>query len=211
MLTAALLALAFSPSKASAMDDKSIKEAYEKSYNYGNLGNYGDAIKSLALVHKEYPETYTVNMRLGYLYFLNTNYANASNHYLSAQKAAPKSLPPLLGAMRITNIKEQYEKTEESGYKVLQSDLYNYYGNLYLAYALRKSKKYEAASAIDLKMLEVYPSDAGFLLEYGLLTFAQGNKDAATSALHYLLILDPENVVAKEVLILLNQQGSLRK
>ena len=65
-------------------------------------------------------------------------------------------------------------------------------------------------------MLEAYPTDTAFLLEYGLINYAQGEYAKASSAIEYVLILEPENVSAKEIRQLINQgisqQGSsLRK
>ena len=183
-----------------ALTDQEIENAYYKSYNYEMHGDYSNAIKALALVHKTHPTTYTVNLRLGYLYLLNHNYANAQLHYQAAVKSAPSSISPQLGLMKISNFRGLYDKTEETGYRVLQKDYYNYYANLYLAFALRQSEKYEAAAQINLKMLEIYPSDISFLTEYGLTTYQQGDYEKAKRALQYVLILDPENVTAKETL-----------
>lgn len=209
-LLAAIISL--SPVSAYSMDDKSVREAYLRSYNYMNQGDYKNAINALVLVHNAEASTYTINLRLGYLYYLNKNYANAKAHYLEAQRIVPNAVTPQLGLMRISNILENFEDTELSGYKILQTDGYNYYANLYLAYALRKSQKYDAAEAVTLKMLAVYPEDTGFLLEYGLLNYIQGRNLKAFNALRYLLIFEPENVSANEVLGLIRQQeGSMRR
>ena len=60
-----------------ALTDAEIRDAYYKSYNYEKIQNYSDAINALMPVYNEFPNTYTVNLRLGWLYYLSTNYANA--------------------------------------------------------------------------------------------------------------------------------------
>lgn len=191
-----------------AMTDSDLKGAYAKSLNYENLGKYSSAINVLISVYNTYPTDYTINLRLGHLYYLNANYTNANNLYLEAQRLAPKALSPQLGLMKISNTREEFEKTEMAGYKILRVDNYNYYGNLYLTYALRKSKKFQAAATINNKMLSLYPEDTVFLLEYGLLHFATGENDQAKRALEYLLTLEPENFSAKEVINLIGKKLS---
>ena len=70
----------------SKMNTRDIQNAYSKSYTYEKTQNYNDSIKALKLVLMHYPETYTVNLRLGYLFLLNKKFANAEKHYHKAQK-----------------------------------------------------------------------------------------------------------------------------
>jgi len=200
-----LSALYFSNGAQADLLDKDVTEPYYKSYRYEQVGDYNNAINSLLMIKKSAPTNYTANLRLGYLYFMNKNYANAVVHYQIAHKTAPQAISPQLGLMRIMNTQNNYTQTEAAGYKILQLDLYNYYGNLYLAHALRMNKKFNSAISINLKMLALYPSDTQFLLEYGLLTFAQDKDEQAKQALEYLLVLEPENIVAKETLQILNR------
>jgi len=65
-----------------------IKNAYYRSYQYEKSGNYEDAIKSLMPVYNKYPDGYTLNLRLGWLYYLNKKYANSIYHYEKAMTSA---------------------------------------------------------------------------------------------------------------------------
>ncbi len=188
-----------------------LNDAYTKSFQYEKVGDFSNAINSMLLVQKNRPDDYTLNLRLGYLYLSSYKYANAISFYQKAHKAAPKAIPPQLGLMRIMNIQGKYAESETAGYQILQSDIYNYYGNLYLAYALRMSKKWDIALQVNLKMLAAYPSDKLFLLEYSLLSVAQKNTKAARQALNYLLMLDPENITAKETLSTLSKQPMVKQ
>jgi tetratricopeptide (TPR) repeat protein len=72
------------------MNQKEIESAYHSSYQHETAQKYDKAITALSKVYKEYPTGYTVNYRLGWLYYLSANYANAMQnltaaiHYLSA-------------------------------------------------------------------------------------------------------------------------------
>jgi tetratricopeptide (TPR) repeat protein len=180
---------------------KRISEAYYKSYNYEKMGNYNDAIKALKLVHKKYPKGYTVNYRLGYLYNVNKQYANAKSHFKKAILTSRYSIEPKLGLMLVQMTKGDYKDAEEIGHQILSTDYYNYYANLRLAYVLRKQNKAELAEKTVLKMLSLYPIDIYFLLEYGILKMNSSDYTTAKTVFGDVLILDPENVLANQFLI----------
>ncbi len=183
-----------------ALTDAEIWEAYYKSYNYEKMENYQDAIKALLPVYTAYPDGYTVNIRLGWLYYLNKKYANSLEHYDNAIKSAPYSLEAKLGRLLPLLAQEKYDQVETEAFMILNVDYYNYYGNLRLIIALRMQGKYDVAEKIALKMLTVYPIDILFLTEYGLIKSAQGDTDTAVRVFNDILILDPENVTAKAFL-----------
>ena len=54
-----------------------IAKAYSESYRQEAVGKYVEAIRALGEVFEAYPKTYTVNYRMGWLYYLNRNYADA--------------------------------------------------------------------------------------------------------------------------------------
>lgn len=199
-----LLCISF-VSHAKELSKEKITEAYYKSYNYEKSGNFKDAIKSLQLVYGKYPKTYGVNNRLGYLYRLNTQFKNSESHYKQAITALPDSLTPKLGLMQVYLQANKMDDASKIGYQILSIDFYNYYGNLKLAYLLRVTNKLEMAEKILIKMLIRYPSDVLFLTEFGLLKYKQNELARATYIMQEVLILDPENVNARSVILALEK------
>ncbi len=190
---------------AKELSTEQISQAYYKSYNYEKSGNYQDAIKALQLVYKEYSKAYGVNNRLGYLYRLNAQYKNAESHYKQAISALPDALTPKLGLMYVYLQAQSYDEASKIGYQVLSIDFYNYYGNLRLAYVLRQTGQLELAEKIMIKMLTRYPSDVLYLTELGLLKYKQNDIPRAIAIMQEVLILDPENVDARSVLLALEK------
>ncbi len=180
-----------------ALNQKEIQEAYYKSYNYEKIENYTDAIKALLPIFNEYPNGYTVNLRLAWLYYLNQNYANSLEHYDNAIKISPNSLEAKLGRLLPLLAQTKYDQVESEAFQILNVDYFNYFGNLRLIYALRLQEKYDTAEKIALKMLAIYPIDIKFLTEYALVKSAQGEAETAVRVFNDILILDPENVTAK--------------
>ncbi len=195
-----LITLLLCASVSFGLSDEKIQNAYYKSYNYEKIENYSNAIKALMPVYKEYGNTYTVNMRLGWLYYLENKYGNSLEHYNKAIKIAPASLSAQSSRLLPLLAQERYAEAEQGAFGILKVDHYNFYGNMRLAYVLRMQKKLNIAEQINLKMLALYPLDVTFLSEYALVKHAQGDIPAAIKAFSSVLILDPENVTAKDYL-----------
>ncbi len=190
----------FASTTKEPMTYKEIKQAYLKSYQYEKMQNYRDAIKALSIVSYNYPKTFTVNLRLGYLYLLFNKYANAITHYERAQSIIPAALSPKLGLMSIAIKQGQLSKAEQIGFQIIKQDYYNYYGNLKLAYVYLQLKKLIPAQNIINKMLGLYPTNRAFLIQLAKLYELQHNLAAAQSTYKNILILDPENFWAKKFL-----------
>ncbi|RUM58008.1 MAG: hypothetical protein DSY60_03115 [Persephonella sp.] len=187
----------FLSSKIFALSLEDIRRAYYMSYRYEMAGDYRDAIRSLMVVFKSYPNGYTVNLRLGWLYYLSKKYSNSIFHYKKAIKVIPYSVEAKLGLTLPLLAQGKYSSVERLCYQILNQDFYNYYGNLRLVYVLRKQKKYDLAEKIINKMLYLYPTDTNFLLELGILKFEKREFNNAKRILNDVLILDPENLKAK--------------
>ncbi len=176
-----------------------IKETYEKSYNYEKMGDYKDAIKVLVPLLKKYPNGYTLNLRIAYLFFMNKNYSNAIKYYQKASMVMPYSLEPKLGLQRVYLAMGSYSKSIQEGSTVLKTDYYNFYGNYYLSRAFFYKKEYKNALSVVNKMLSLYPTSVLYLSDLGEI-YWYVDKKTAVKIFNDLLILDPNNVIAKEYL-----------
>lgn len=181
-----------------AITPEEIQEAYHKSFNYEQIEDYENAIRALSPVLDEYPNGYTVNLRLGWLYYLLGRYANSIEHYQKAVQIVPTSLEAKNGLMLPMLAQNKYSDAVSIAYQVVSVDHYNYYGNMRLAYSLRMQKKYDQAEQILNKMLAVYPTDIIFLTELALVKYNQGDTDRATELMWDVQTLDPENETAKK-------------
>ncbi len=173
-----------------------IKRAYRSAYDYEKMGDFQDAIRALSKVYQAYPKTYTVNLRLGWLYYLDRKYANSISHYKIAVKAYPQAVEPLLGLSLPLLAQKRWGEVEKLMYEVIKRDYYNYYGNLRLCFVLRKEKKYDLAEKVAKKMLGLYPVDINFLNELGLALVKQGKEQQAMKYFDIVITLDPQNLVA---------------
>jgi len=174
-----------------------IQESYHRSFSYEKVQDYDNAIKALMPIFQTYPKGYTVNYRLGWLYYLKQSYSNALSHYGQAISVAPYSIEVKLGITLPLMAQLRWEDVENQLYKVVKTDFYNYYGNLRLAYVLRQQKKVTLGIQVMQKMLSLYPTDVSCLTELALLYVEKKDKKAAGEVFQTILTLDRENVAAK--------------
>lgn len=199
-LRALLLVLsALIPANAAAQE-LDVAGAYSRSYEYERAQDYPNAIRALAPVYEAYPNGYTVNLRMGWLFHLNGNFNNAAAHYEVATSAAPFALEPKLGHLLPLLAQGRWAEAETLAYQIVSVDHYNYYGNLRLSVALRNQGKLDAAYQVELKMVGAYPTDLLHLVELAQVQDARGDKDEARRLFGEILILDPENQVARRYL-----------
>lgn len=199
-LVAALTLGAPASSAAQQGAQPDIAGAYRRSFDYERAQDYQNAIRALAPVYEAYPNGYTVNLRMGWLFYLNANYSNAAAHYEVASRAAPQALEPKLGRLLPLLAQGRWGEAETLAYQVVSVDHFNYYGNLRLAVALRMQGKAEQAYQIALKMVGAYPTDLLHLVELAQIQDARGDKAEARRLFGEILILDPENQTARRYL-----------
>jgi tetratricopeptide (TPR) repeat protein len=173
-----------------------IKEQYFKSYDYEQMGNYDEAIKVLAPLYKKYPKGYTLNLRFGWLFYLDKKYNNAQEYYKKALLINSYALDPRLGLIRIYLDRANYAKAEMVSYELLKIDYYNYYANLYVSKALIAQKKYKIARKIIQKMLSLYPTDISYLEQLAIV-YKRTDSKYLQELYEDILILDPNNVYVR--------------
>ncbi len=178
--------------------EESVKKAYYDSYNYEKMGDYEDAIKSLMPVYKAYPNAYTPNFRLGWLFYLNGNFKNALMHYQKAASAVKSAVRPRLGIAEVYMLQGKYDDALKLCGDILKMDYYNYYANLYLAKTLLAKGDLSNAETVVLKMLSLYPTDTIFLEVLASVYLKESRRDDAAKVYEDILILDPKNVAAND-------------
>jgi tetratricopeptide (TPR) repeat protein len=177
-------------------DDDWIRLAYHDSIAAEQVENYGKAIDAMLPVLRAYPEAYTPNLRLGWLYYLDGRYRNSFTHYEQAIKAYSASLEARNGLMLPLMAQQKYAEVEQQAYQVLNVDYYNYFANLRLATALLGQKKYKLVTEVALKMTGINPTSIEFLQLLAQGYAGLGELDKASATFADVAILDPGNQAA---------------
>jgi len=179
------------------MTQKELEEAYSNSFKFETTQKYDKAISALSRVIKDYPTGYTVNYRLGWLYYLSGNYANAIKNLETALIAAAYSLE-VMNTINLVHVAQaDWDKVEVQSSKVMKIDFYNYYANYWYSVALMRQNKYDQAIKTADKMLAVFPTNVVFLNILAESKFLKGDKEEALKIFAGVIILDKDNETAK--------------
>lgn len=176
-----------------SQESDSVKKQYLKSYDYERIGQYNESIKVLSPLYQKYPKGYTLNLRFGWLFFLNKKYKDAQKYYKEASLTNPYALDPRLGLIRIYLATSSYNDAEQVAMELLKIDYYNYYANIYITQALIAQKKYDIAQKVVSKMLSLYPTEIVYL-ELLALIYQKTDSPYLEKLYEDILILDPNNV-----------------
>ena len=179
-----------------ALTNKDIQNIYYKSYNYEKMKDYKDAIKVLIPLYNKYSGSYTLNLRLGWLFYLDKNYNNSIKYYQKTSLVLPYSVEVKLGLMRDYLALQNYKEALKTGNLILREDYYNYYGNYYEILAFKSIKDYKSALSITNKMLTLYPTSVLFLNSLGEIYYSEGKKDLAKKVFETVLTLSPNDIIA---------------
>jgi len=190
------MVLFFSTFAFSAQMSESVKKDYFKSYDYEQMGKYSEAIKVLSPLYKKYPKGYTLNLRLGWLFYLKKRYTNSVKYYKKATLANMYALDPKLGMISVYLETQKYKEAEIVAQELIKIDFYNYYANLYMVQSLVAQNKLDVATKIINKMLVLYPTDIKYLEQLAIVYQLQNSK-YLLKLYEDILILDPNNILVR--------------
>ena len=180
-----------------------IQKAYYSSYSLEKNQDYTGAMKALYPVLSAYENGYTINFRMGWLSYLNNNYADALRYYKKALHIYPASVEVLNSISLVHKSRNDWANVEEQNFLILKIDYFNQTANYWYAVALRMQKKYDLAEKVCRKMLTLLPTSQWFLEELGQDLYYKKSMKDCSSVFSSLIILDPTNETAKKFLRLL--------
>jgi tetratricopeptide (TPR) repeat protein len=156
-------------------------QALTQSREYEKNKDYPKAIAVLTEQKEASSDPYLLNLRLGWLHYLNCQFDDAERYYQAVMKTNPKSVEAKLGCLLPMLAGKQYQEAEALARQIVKDDPRNYYANLRLVVALRLQQKFGEAMGIAQEMLVTYPADPHFTRELAILSAAQTVGNAAPS------------------------------
>jgi tetratricopeptide (TPR) repeat protein len=190
--------------QAAELSEEVIEKSYYDSYASEKAQDYAGAMKALHPVFSVYPSGYTVNFRMGWLSYLNGNYADALRYYKTSLAIYPASLEVMNCISLVHKIREEWPKVEIENYAILKIDYFNQTGNYWYAFSLKKQGKYDPAEKVMRKMLTVFPTSVSYLSELGEILYLKKDYKQALSLFLSVKVLDPLNENAKKYIELIS-------
>ncbi len=191
---------------ANQLTDDKIAESYEKSYLLEDIQKYQDAIQVLLPILKEYPNGYTINLRLGWLAYLKGSYQDALNYYQKSLTIFPSSIEVMHKISLVHYARQNWNEMEEENSIIIRLDYLNSSANYWYAIALKNQKKYQTSENVCRRMLVYYPTSTSFLYELAENLYLKEEYDEALTHFNSVLILSPYNHEAKKYIELINSK-----
>jgi len=142
---------------AFAQEKPNIVKAFSESYSYENSADYTKAIESIKKVYAA--DSYEMNLRLGWLYYLAKDYKDSETYYTKAITIMPLSIEARLGyaypAYALGNKEAVIRKYKE----IITVDPYNYYANYRLGALYYEMGDFINAKKHLDKVINYYPFD----------------------------------------------------
>jgi tetratricopeptide (TPR) repeat protein len=171
--------LLLSYSSFSQGDYSALRKAFKDSYTLEYNKAYGEAIASLAKVHDE--NSYELQLRLGWLNYMNKNYNQSLANYSRAASLKPYALEAKLGLIKPLSVLESWDKVLQAYEEILKIDPQNYTANYWAGNIYYNRKKYDQASRLFEKIVNLYPFDydANHMLAWTYLNMGKNNEAKA--------------------------------
>lgn len=193
MMTAAILLVTLS---LQAQDFEKIRTAFAQSYSFESEKKYADAIKSIEGVYDD--QSYEMNLRLGYLQYLNAQYSKSATYYQKAIDIHPMSIEARLGYALPASALGNWDKVKAKYEEILKLDPNNTLVNYRLGLIYYYGTEYEKAKSYFEKVINLYPFDYDSILMLAWCNLKLGKMSDARLLFQKVLLYSPSDSSATE-------------
>jgi tetratricopeptide (TPR) repeat protein len=186
-----------------SQDSKAMRDAFANSFIYESKVQYPEAIKEMLNMYSD--KSYLINCRIGWLSYLNKEYANSIKYYKIACTLNPEASEPLWGLALPLLATEKWADLENTYLKITRYDPKNSLVNYRLGMIYYYRKNYvEAIKYFDIT-LTLYPLDYDAILMSAWTKYFLGKKDEAKVLFNRILLMYQQDASAIEGLTLCNK------
>lgn len=181
---------------ASAQDLALQRSAFRESYKQELSKNFKGAIEALQKVYNE--SSYELNLRLGWLYYNNKEYAVAENYYQKAVNQKPDAIEAKMGLILPLVFLESWDKVLKQYEDIIKIDPSNTTANYWIGVIYYNRKKYDMAAKYFEKVTKLHPFayDANNMLAWSYLNL--GRMTEAKNLFNKVLLISPDDTSAEE-------------
>jgi tetratricopeptide (TPR) repeat protein len=134
-----------------------LQKAFHNSYANEQNKNY------IAAINDIYPylsdNSYEVNIRLGWLHYLNKNYTASQSYYQKAISIKPGAIEAKFGYVKPLSFLQSWDKVLEQYLAILRIDPQNAQANYWAGVIYYNRKQYDAAIRCFKVVVTLYPFD----------------------------------------------------
>lgn len=145
-----------------AVAQQSLSDAFKASYESENAGNLETAIEALEMMYE--PDSYELNLRLGWLHYQKGEMDESMVFYRRAVNLKPYAVEPKLGLAYPYSAMALWDDVIELYERILETDPQNSLVNYRLGLIYYNRRQYERADSYIEKTVNLYPFDYDSLL-----------------------------------------------
>lgn len=191
-----VLALFISVQFVVAQDQKTLQDAFSKSYTLEAGLKYNEGVELLKGLNAF--NNYPVQLRLGWLYYLGKRYEESNVAYKKASIIMPASIEPLNGITTILAAQSKWAELEENYLAILRIDPKNSQTNFRLGQIYYNKKEFAKAEKYFNVSLNLYPFDYDAMLMSAWTYYFLGKYGEAKELFNEVLLYKPSDASAKD-------------
>ena len=190
LLFAAVLLLTASSLRAQS-SASAMQKAFHNSYVDEAKKSYQAAITDIMPFYAD--NNYEVNLRLGWLYFLNKNYTSSQSYYQKAVALRPNAIEARFGYIKPLSLLESWDKVLDQYNVILKIDPQNTQANYWTGIICYNRKQFEPAIRYFSKVVALYPFDYDGNQMLGWSYLMSGKKSEARVYFEKGLLIKPDD------------------
>jgi tetratricopeptide (TPR) repeat protein len=178
-----------------------LQAAFAKSQEYEGRGNFAEAISSVKAVYQE--DSYEINLRLGWVTYLNGSFTESCAYYQKAIKLKPYSIEAKIGFANPASALGNWDQVVTQYNDVLAIDPQNTTVNYRMGSIYYGRKDFAKAEKHLEKVINLYPFDYDTMILYAWTSFKLGKLREAQVMFNKVLLNKPKDTSALEGLSLI--------
>ncbi len=171
-----------------------LQKAFHNSYSDENNKNYTAAINDISPYYTE--GSYELNVRLGWLNYLNKNYNASQSYYLKAIAIKPGAIEAKFGYVKPLSYLQSWDKVLEQYLSILKIDPQNTAANYWTGVIYYNRKQYDAATKCFKAVVNLYPFDYDGNHMLGWSNLMSGKKAEAQACFEKALLIKPDDALS---------------
>jgi len=199
--TALTAIFVFSVLASMAQDYTKITAAFSDSYAKEKSGKYAEAVTVLKAYYDA--NSYEINLRLGWLTYLEGQFSESAGYYNKAIELMPYAIEPRLGAVLPASSLGNWDVVIAQYNKILTIDPNNTVTLYRLGLISYDKKDYTQAYQLFEKVVNLYPFDYQSVLMLAWTNYRLGKTREAKILFNKALLYSPDDASAKEGLSLI--------
>lgn len=187
---------------ANAQYNEEVLNAFKQSYSYEKEGDFTKAARIIKDVYNE--DSYEINVRLGWLTYLQGMFSESIPYYEKALKIMPLSIEARLGIANPASSMGNWKLVEKMYVEILETDPSNTLVNYRMGVIYYGREKYDVAFKYLEKVVNHYPFDYDSVIMLAWTNYKLGKLREAKVLFNKALLIIPNDPSALEGLSYLN-------